>query len=116
MPLFDRARARHAAPAFGVHVDEQDGAVTLLAYGELDMSAVAVLEEAFGEALHERPPAILLDLSRLTFLDAGGARTLHRLATRAARYDVPLLIRGATGAPRRALELTGISALLALED
>ena len=116
MPLFDRPRTRPVAPVFGVLVETEEGVLRILAYGELDMSAAAVLEDAFAESLHEQPPAIVLDLTRLTFLDAGGARTLHGLVGRAARSDVPLSIHGPVGAPRRVLELTGISALLALQD
>jgi stage II sporulation protein AA (anti-sigma F factor antagonist) len=120
MPLFDRLGRPGAGPgatplAVAIQVDRARVA-HLSTAGELDLLGEPVLEDVFEQVLGMEPGRIVLDMASVTFMDASGARLLHRLATRAADSGVLLTIRNLDGEPRRALELTGLTALLVLED
>jgi anti-anti-sigma factor len=77
--------------------------------GELDLStAAAVRDQLFAAA----PSAI--DLSGVAYLDSAGARVLLEASERLARP--PAVIAPPGSGPRRALELSGLAALLDLRD
>ena len=71
-----------------------DGATCLRLAGELDVASIAVLERLLAPAISAGDD-VVLDCSRLTFIDAGGLAALlvaHRAAIRAGgslRVDDP---------------------------
>jgi anti-sigma B factor antagonist len=58
--------------------------------GELDMAAAPTLLAAVKSHLASNPGALVVDLSRTTFLDSSGARALLQIAREAAAADVEL--------------------------
>jgi anti-sigma B factor antagonist len=63
-------------PTFAVHiVDSPDGAATVVLSGELDVATVPMLEAALLEQLQQRP-AVVIDLSELSFIDSSGIGAL----------------------------------------
>ena len=113
----DRLASEPDALPFAVFFERQaDGVVRLTVEGELDLPATTILRNAAVAAIDTQPRSVVLDMWRLTFLDAAGARELYALTTRASRSGVDLSLRGVRGEPRRALELLGIAALLVLEE
>jgi anti-anti-sigma factor len=66
-----------------VHIeDSPDGASIVALGGELDLSTIPRMEGALVEQIRQRP-AVLVDLSKLTFIDSSGIGVLiqaHRIA------------------------------------
>jgi anti-anti-sigma factor len=57
-----------------------EGTVTLVLRGELDLAATVAAEAAVDQVLREPADHYVLELADLTFLDARGVRPLVRLA------------------------------------
>jgi anti-sigma B factor antagonist len=50
--------------------DRSDGRVVVSAVGEIDVDSAPVLREKLEEAIAERPPVVVIDLLKVTFLDS----------------------------------------------
>ena len=68
------------------------GLPVLSPVGELDLATAPLLAEAADAELVRSPGALLVDLTRTTFLDSSGARTLAQLARRTAAAGVALQV------------------------
>jgi anti-anti-sigma factor len=86
-------------------VSPAPGRATFIVSGELDMGNVDRLLRAV-EPLAVRGAHLLLDLSRLEFMDCSGIRALTAILT-AIGPDGRLVLREPTMAVRRVLELVG---------
>jgi anti-sigma B factor antagonist len=88
---------------------------TVLLAGELDCASAAVahlaLERAGQDAIE-----IVLDLSRVAFLDAAGLRFLISAQRRARAAHRRLIVRRPSRTVRRMIDLAGASPLLSIED
>jgi anti-sigma B factor antagonist len=103
------------ADIMSLQMHHLDGAVYIYAFGELDFASAARLTSAFEAIRPDGPRRVVLDLTGLTFCDAGGVTALLQ-AHRALRDGGgQLSIRGASGLPRRVLALTGVDRSLSLE-
>lgn len=92
-----------------------DGEVRVAARGELDLAGAGRLEEALQAARAGRVP-VVLDLSGLDFMDSTGVRLLLQAADTARAEGPPLrVVRPRAGDACRALEETGVMALLPVE-
>jgi anti-sigma B factor antagonist len=76
--------------------------------GELDLSTVARLEEMIDVAITQGARSILLDLSKVSFLDSSGLRSILRQAAKLEAGDGSLTCVGLSAAAERVLELTGV--------
>jgi anti-anti-sigma factor len=84
--------------------------VVLILSGELDLQSAAELERELAAIRCERPSRMLLDLSRLDFMDSAGLAMIID-AERAAREDgIGLRLRRGRPQVRRLFELTGAGA------
>lgn len=98
---------------FSVRVSEVAGAGVVRVAGELDCLTVAQVGDGLSRASLMPGTHVIVDFSRLTFMDAAGLRVLvaaHRLLVAEGREG--LVIRGASGIVRKVCELCGLSALL----
>ena len=59
-----------------VQTEERDGLIHLALTGELDLSTVGKVQEELRRVEASGPPVLVLDLSKLTFLDSTGLRCL----------------------------------------
>jgi anti-anti-sigma factor len=73
--------------------------------GEWDMATQIAAREAIGRALARRPERLVLDLSRLSFMDSSGVHAVTSLATRTDRLNVRLSIVPAPAAVHRIFEI-----------
>lgn len=93
----------------------EDGLVTVLASGELDLAVVDTFAAAIRDAAASG--AVRLDLSGLTFMDSTGVRTLNTALREASEGGHALSVSGELHpSVRQILELTGMLALLPIED
>ncbi|MEV0155125.1 STAS domain-containing protein [Micromonospora sp. NPDC050686] len=97
--------------------DAARGRVILCPTGEIDMSSADALEAALREAVR-RPDAraVLVDLSRVDFLDSAGVRALLRGADAGAVHAVPVRVTDPQPAVARILRITGVGPLLGWAD
>jgi anti-anti-sigma factor len=81
--------------------------VLLLVSGELDLATAPQLEAALAAHLRSRPQTVIVDLSRVTFIDCAGLNVLLR-ARRRARYSQSTVRLGPVSTRvARVLTLTG---------
>ncbi len=90
--------------------------VTLSLVGELDLSSVPELEGELSEIGTDRVGRVLLDLSRLRFMDSTGLASLLRADECARTNGHKLHLRRPSPQVRRLLELTGAVDRLAFEE
>lgn len=66
-----------------VESEERDGLVHVALRGELDLSTVSKVQEELDRVDAAGPPVVVLDLSKLSFLDSTGLRCVITAAERA---------------------------------
>ncbi len=74
-PTFDH-------PPFHLVSEASEATWRVLAAGEIDIAVVPELEAALGSAERSAAAAVVLDLSRVTFIDSSGIRVLVECARR----------------------------------
>jgi anti-anti-sigma factor len=95
--------------------EHRDERTTVLLAGELDCASAATAHLALERAAHDAIE-IVLDLSRVVFLDAAGLRFLISAQRRARAGHRRLIVRRPSRSVRRMIDLTGASPLLSIED
>ena len=104
---------RHGHLRFAVEQDNQRATVHLA--GELDYASAATGHLALARA-GASTREIVLDLSRVVFVDASGVRFLLSAQRRARAADRRLTVRRPSRSVRRMLDLTGARPLLTIDD
>jgi anti-sigma B factor antagonist len=99
-----------------VESEEGDGLVRVSLRGELDLSTVGKVEEELKRVEGGEPPLVLLDLSRLSFLDSTGLRCVITAAERAKEGDRRLVIVKGPDAVQRVFSITGLDDRLEMVD
>ncbi|MGI5289665.1 STAS domain-containing protein [Nonomuraea polychroma] len=94
-----------------------NGTVTVAVSGELDIATAEQLRGHLLTLLREagRAPhaAVIIEVSRLSFIDAAGLGILISVYNHAQRQHTPLRIAGVPPAMRRLLRITGLDGRLA---
>jgi anti-anti-sigma factor len=107
-----RDHANHPSAAGGpaeapLTVEVSDGPATRVQpVGELDLATCELLEQRLLEVLRQEPEELILDLTRLEFMDVSGVRVLLRCSERAREQSTRLMLDLGSGQPRRVLELS----------
>ena len=93
---------------FSVTVTKEGDRATVALVGELDMSGTDRLRIALEQA--EEPPTglLVLDMSKLDFIDSTGLEVMLRAARRASDAGRRLIVARPSRYVRRLLELTAI--------
>ena len=86
---------RLALEILEVDTEKRDGLVHVMLRGELDLSSVNKVQDELRRVEADAPSVVLLDLSKLTFLDSTGLRCLVTADQRARDAGRRLvLVRG----------------------
>jgi anti-anti-sigma factor len=101
------------APEFSVTVGRSRDVVRIAVEGELDLATAPQLAAHLDAAAG---PAVVLDLSRLAFLDSSGVALLLAASRRAAREAWTLKIAGTPRQARDVLDICGLLDVLPLDD
>ncbi|WP_194892343.1 STAS domain-containing protein [Catenulispora pinisilvae] len=89
-------------------------AVTVTVAGDVDLAAADTLWSVLDE--YVRPGAhVVVDCSRVAFLDSMGLRTLIRAQHKAAAADARLTLAAPSEAVLRVLQLAGVADLFVLD-
>jgi anti-sigma B factor antagonist len=103
----------HEAPVSGIQ--ERDGAVVVELAGELDLYNAHTVRDALLGQAEKNPDRLVVDLSRVTFIDSTGLGVLIEARTRLPNRRAFLL--AAPGLEtRRALEISGLDRHFAVHD
>jgi anti-anti-sigma factor len=101
----------------GFDVSERDGVAVASVEGEIDGSNAAELRLALSERLPSASSGLVLDLSRVTYLDSSGIHLLFELGRRlAARRQALRLVVPPAAPMRRVLELCAIESVAPMDD
>lgn len=103
-------------PVFDVQRAPLTGAPGVIVRGEVDINTAGKLTAALEEAIRESAGAFILDLGEVDFLDSSGVSVIMRTRAVLGREDRALAVVCPPGAPRRALEVSGVADVLALFD
>jgi anti-anti-sigma factor len=102
-----------------LHVESivEDEVTRLEVAGDLDIAAADPLSEAIDAALGDGTRALVVDLSRTTFVDSTGLSHLLRARRRADAERATLRIVAPPGSEARVvIDLTGVGSLLGVDD
>jgi anti-sigma B factor antagonist len=83
--------------------------------GELDLGTVAMFMDAVDEAIDSGAAAVVLDLSKLTFIDSSGVGAYVTAFRRAKEHGSHLRIGERSSLVDRVLQISGIEDALAQE-
>lgn len=104
---------RESDAPFTLHVEGQEGAVRVVATGELDPSTApsvaAILDQHRGDD-------VVIDLSRVSFADSSIVRILVAERHHAHLAGASFGITGASPRVRRSFELSGVADLFSWDD
>jgi anti-sigma B factor antagonist len=90
--------------------------MTIELAGEWDLACTPAVRRAMASALADRPEYIVLDLSRLAFIDSCGLHATIELAQHATAEHIPLVIIPGAPAIHRVFEITGLTERLPFVD
>ncbi|HXD53776.1 MAG TPA: STAS domain-containing protein [Solirubrobacteraceae bacterium] len=110
-----RSSASPSQRCLSAEFEQDEGRQRLALSGELDMATAPDFEQAMLRALGAKRP-ILLDLTRLSFIDSAGLWAITLGHTACRRRGIPLSIVPGVGAVREVFEATGLFDVLPFED
>lgn len=99
-----------------VEIEERDGLARIVLRGELDLSTVGKVQDSLQSVESKAPPVIVLDLSKLTFLDSTGLRCLVTADQRARDTGRRLVIVRGPDAVQRVFAITRLEERLEMVD
>ena len=88
---------------------EEGEQVRIAVEGELDLSSALTFDEEVRRAEKRNPQVLVIDLSRLRFLDSTGLRLIMSAHSRAKRQGHRLAIVEGTQAVQRIFRLAGVN-------
>ena len=101
---------------FRIIATEQGTTSTLEFEGEWDLSQQAATTHAIAHALDRRPTFLVLDLSRLSFIDSSGVHVLINAHKRCAAQRARLVIIPGPRAVQRVFEICGLIDIVSFAD
>ena len=95
---------------------ERDGFVHVSLLGELDLSTVGKVQEELRRVERSSPPTVVIDLSRVTFLDSTGLRCIVTADERARDEGRRLVIVRGPDPVQRVFSITRLEERLEMVD
>jgi anti-sigma B factor antagonist len=99
-----------------VRTEDRDGLVHVALMGELDLSTVAKVQEELRKIEAGAPPTLVVDLSRLTFLDSTGLRCIVTADERAREAGRRVVIVRGPDPVQRVFAITRLEERLEMVD
>lgn len=99
-----------------VRTEDKNGFVHVALVGELDLSTVAKVQDALRRVEESSPPTVVVDLSKLTFLDSTGLRCIVTANERAREQGRRMVIVRGPDAVQRVFSITRLEERLEIVD
>jgi anti-sigma B factor antagonist len=84
--------------------------------GEIDVDSATAIGPVLDEALRQSDAEVVIDLTRVTFMDSSGIGMLISAKERADEAGVEIVLRSPSQPVRRVLELGGVADWFGLTD
>ena len=94
----------------------ENGTTSLCLEGELDLASARRMEESLAEIEGSEPARLVVDLTRLAFIDSTGLRLLIQASARARERGAELVLRPGDASVQKVFEMTGALDVLSFED
>ena len=107
---------RLALEILEVDTEKRDGLVHVMLRGELDLSSVNKVQDELQRVEADAPSVLLLDLSKLTFLDSTGLRCLVTADQRARDAGRRLVLVRGPDPVQRVFSITRLEERLEIVD
>jgi anti-anti-sigma factor len=105
-----------ADEGFSVTIAPGPGPTTVAVVGDLDADTADQTARALDEALDRAAGDVVIDGSRLTFLDSAGVEVLVVARNRLAARGDELELRDLAASPRRIVEMLSLDQLVRVTD
>ena len=99
-----------------VRTEDRNGLVHVALLGELDLSTVAKVQEELRPVEADSPPTVVVDLSKLTFLDSTGLRCIVTADERAREEGRRVVIVRGPDPVQRVFTITRLEERLEMVD
>jgi anti-anti-sigma factor len=99
-----------------VRTEDRDGFVHVALMGELDLSTVAKVQEELRKIEAASPPTLVVDLSKLSFLDSTGLRCIVTADERAREEGRRVVIVRGPDPVQRVFAITRLEERLEMVD
>jgi anti-anti-sigma factor len=99
-----------------VRTEDRDGFVHVALMGELDLSTVAKVQEELRRIEAASPPTLVVDLSKLTFLDSTGLRCIVTADERAREAGRRVVVVRGPDPVQRVFAITRLEERLEMVD
>ena len=99
-----------------VTTEDRDGLVHMALVGELDLSSVPKVQEELRRVEADAPATLVVDLSKLTFLDSTGLRCIVTADERARNEGRRVVIVRGPDAVQRVFAITRLEERLEIVD
>jgi anti-sigma B factor antagonist len=100
---------------FEVTSGTEGGAVVVAVRGDVDVATSPRLREALHQAIGGGASTVLVDMSRMDFIDSAGLGVLIGALKQAKEREVELVLRGLQPSPSKVFSITGLDAVFAVE-
>ena len=84
--------------------------------GRVNIDTSGDMRRTIAEALRSMPPALMLDLSGVSYIDTSGLATLLEASRIARQQGIRLVLHGLHGQPRELLHFSRIDHLLDIAE
>jgi anti-anti-sigma factor len=99
-----------------VTLRERDGVAVLALHGDVNASAEAALQSAYGEATSGDPRAVMLDFSEVEYINSTGIALIVGLLAQARARDVEVRATGLSDHYREIFEITRLADFMTIEE
>ena len=99
-----------------IETEDRDGLVHVALRGELDLSSVAKVQEELERIEKSSPSTVVLDLSKLSFLDSTGLRCLVTADERARQSGRRVVLVRGPASVHRVFTITRLEDRLEMVD
>jgi anti-sigma B factor antagonist len=90
---------------------QQDDIPVLDVIGEIDIYTTPQFKEAVSEAIDQNKPAIVINMTKVTYMDSSGFGTLLSATKRLRPLDGALYLSGCNEAIQRMLQITRLNTI-----
>jgi anti-anti-sigma factor len=97
-------------------VSQQGTTTTIALEGEWDLAQQEATRQAMHSALVRKPERVVLDLSRLTFLDSSGIYGVLELGRQTAEMNISFIVIPGPRAVQRLFEICQLSEVVPFAD
>lgn len=92
----------------GISIERDGSAFVAIPDGEVDVASAPRLRDELLNALNDRPPLLVVDLSQVTFLDSTGLAALVAVYRRATEIGTAFALAAPTRIAGKVLSITGL--------